>query len=67
MHRKRVRLKSPLLNVLWCAPYALIDYLVRAHLWGYVTCKILLAIAFLLKRLEVCVKTKLVKVNEEEK
>jgi hypothetical protein len=28
VHRKRVRLKSSLLKKLWCAPYALIDYLV---------------------------------------
>ena len=26
MHRKRVRLKSKLVNILWCVPYALISY-----------------------------------------
>jgi hypothetical protein len=26
MHRKRVRLKSKLFNILWCVPYALISY-----------------------------------------
>jgi hypothetical protein len=38
MYRKRVRLKSLLLNVLWCA---------RAHLWVLENCKIPLATIFL--------------------
>jgi hypothetical protein len=66
MDRKRVRLKSPLLKILWSAPYALIDYLVWAHLWFLVSCKILLPI-FSINKVGVCVKTILIKVNKGDK